>query len=158
MDLKFVEPSAFVVQFILILTILWVLNKFLFKPYLEYLDKWEERHKKLEKDYNNIDKLIQGANDQKQQILAEAKDKWNELINEAKALAEQKWDGIVSYAKEEANNLMESSKQQIERERLAMMKDMKSKVVDIALKLNAKLFDKEKVSRDYLEKNIDSVS
>ncbi len=157
MDLKFVDPSAFVVQFILIIIILWILNKFLFKPYLTYLDKREKRHKKLEKDYNHIDELIKNANDEKEQILLVAKERWNELIAEAENLAKQKGNDIVADAKEEAKNVMKSSKEEIERERLSMLKDMKLKVVDLALKLNNKLFDEEKASRDYLEKSIDSI-
>jgi F0F1-type ATP synthase membrane subunit b/b' len=75
MDLVFVDPSTFVVQFVLILIILWVLNKFLFKPYLAYLDEWEDKHRKLEEDYNNIDSLIKDANKQKEEILLTAKNR-----------------------------------------------------------------------------------
>ena len=86
-----------------------------------------------------------------------AKERWNELIDEAESLAKQKRDDIGSDDKEEAKKVMHSSKEEIERERLFMLKNMKSRVVDVALKLNNKLFDDEKVSRDYLEQSIDSI-
>jgi len=69
MDLKFITVETFVLQFVILLIVLWVLNKFLFKPYLAYLDTWEDKQKKLEDDYNNIDKLIANANEQKEKIL-----------------------------------------------------------------------------------------
>ena len=35
--------------------------------------------------------------------------------------------------------------------------NIKSKVIDLSLKLNGKLFKDEKASKDFLEKNIDSI-
>lgn len=157
MDLKFVDTSTFAVQFILLLVILWVLNKFLFKPYLAYLDEFEDKHKKLEKDYNHIDDLIKDAQGEKDEILLNAKNKWKSLISEAEILAKQKRETIISDAETDAKNVMKSSKEEIEKEKLVMLNSIKSKVIDLALKLNTKLFDKEKISRDYLEKNIDSI-
>lgn len=157
MDLKFVDTDTFLVQFVLLVIILWVLNKFVFKPYLKYLDEWEDKHKKLEKDYNHIDDLIQKANTDKEDILAKARERWNELISEAESLAKQKKENLISDAEKEASNIVSASKSDIEKERLDMLNSIKSKVVDLALKLNSKLFEKEKVSRDYLEKNIDSI-
>jgi len=37
---------------------LWVLNKFLFQPYLAYLDDWEAKQEKVRKDYENADAII----------------------------------------------------------------------------------------------------
>ncbi len=157
MDLKFVDPNTFIIQFVLLLIIIWVLNKFIFKPYLAYLDEWEDKHKKLEDDYNNIDGLIKKAEEEKEEILLKAKERWKELVLEAEWVARQKKENLILEAEREASNIIETSKTDIEREKLDMLNSIKSKVVDLALKLNSKLFEKEKVSRDYLEKNIDSI-
>lgn len=74
-DLKFVTLQTFIIQFVLLVLVLIVLNKFLFKPYLKYLDEWEEKQKKLEEDYKNIDKLVKDAESQKELILADARKK-----------------------------------------------------------------------------------
>lgn len=157
MDLKFVDTDTFIVQFILLAVILWVLNKFLFKPYLKYLDEWEDKNKKLENDYNHIDDLIKKANEEKEEILSKARIKWNALISEAENVAKQKRVNLISDAENEASNIIRNSKTDIEKEKLDMLNSIKSRVVDLALKLNSKLFENEKVSRDYLEKNIDSI-
>jgi F-type H+-transporting ATPase subunit b len=108
MDLKFVTVETFVIQFIILLFVLWVLNKFLFKPYLAYLDKWEDNQKKLEEDYKNIDKLVKEAEDKKEAILAEARSKSENIISEAEDLAKQKRESIIEKAENEAKSIVES--------------------------------------------------
>jgi F0F1-type ATP synthase membrane subunit b/b' len=41
MDLKFFTVETLVIQTIILFIVLWVLNKYLFKPYLQYLDEFE---------------------------------------------------------------------------------------------------------------------
>jgi len=74
-DLKFVTIETFVIQFILLIIVLYVLNRFVWKPYLAYLDEWEGKQKKLEEDYKNIDRLIKDAEDKKESILSDARKK-----------------------------------------------------------------------------------
>jgi hypothetical protein len=38
------------------------------------------------------------------------------------------------------------------------MNSIKTKVVDLSLKLNEKLFDKEKVNKDFMEKELNSIN
>jgi F-type H+-transporting ATPase subunit b len=106
-NFQFFTLETFVIQFIILLIILWVLNKFLFKPYLAYLDSWEDKQKKLEKDYNNIDKLIAETNTQKDGILAEARQKANTIISEAEDLAKTKKAEIIEKAEQEAKVILE---------------------------------------------------
>jgi F-type H+-transporting ATPase subunit b len=140
MDLKFVTVETFVIQFIILLIVLWVLNKFLFKPYLAYLDKWEDRQKKLEDDYNNIDKLISEADNKKEGILKDARKNADSLIQEAEGLAKSKKESILAAASQEAKSIIESGKAEIEKEKLSMLTGVKSKLTDLVLKFNKKLF------------------
>jgi F-type H+-transporting ATPase subunit b len=121
MDLKFVTVETFVIQFVILLIVLWVLNKFLFKPYLAYLDTWEDKQKKLEDDYNNIDKLIAKASEQKDEILDEARTQADSMIKDAENLAKSKRDNIVEKAENEAKSIIESGKNEIEKEKLSML-------------------------------------
>jgi hypothetical protein len=50
-----------------------VLNKFLFQPYLQYLDEYSRKQKKIEDDYRNIDALVAEAEAKKVSILEEAR-------------------------------------------------------------------------------------
>jgi len=157
MDLKFVTVETFVVQFIILLIVLWVLNKFLFKPYLAYLDKWEDRQKKLEEDYNNIDKLIFDANNKKEGILEDAREKATNLIQDAEGLAKSKKESILAAASGEAKSIVESWKATIEKEKLSMLNWVKSKLTHLILKFNKKLFGKEELNKDFIEKQLSSI-
>jgi len=157
MDLKFVTVETFVVQFIILLIVLWVLNKILFKPYLAYLDKWEENQKKLEEDYKNIDKLIKEAEEKREAILAEARAKAEMIINEAEELAKQKKSEIIEKAEKEAKSIIEAGRNEIEKEKLSMLNWVKSKLTDLILKFNKKLFGEEKLNKAFVEKELANI-
>ena len=157
MDLKFVTIETFIIQLILLVIILWVLNKFLFKPYLSYLDKWEERQEKLEKDYKNIDKLVRDAEKKKEEILKDARNKSNTIISEAENLAKSKKETILLNAENESKSIIESAKKEIEKEKLSMLSQVKTSLTDLILKFNKKLFDKQELNRDFIEKQISHI-
>jgi len=139
------------------LVVLWVLNKFIFRPYLAYLDEWEAKQAKVQEDYNNAESILEEKRKQGDQLLEKARVKGNTVIEEAEALANSKKDAIISDAEAQAKDYSDSAKVQIERERESMLSGIKSQVVDTALKLNAKLFKDEKASKDFVEKNIDTL-
>ncbi len=157
MDLKFVTIETFIIQLILLVIILWVLNKFLFKPYLSYLDKWEERQEKLEKDYKNIDKLVKDAEKEKEEILKDARNKSNTIISEAENLAKSKKESILLNAENESKSIIESAKKEIEKEKLSMLSQVKTSLTDLILKFNRKLFDKQELNRDFIEQQISHI-
>lgn len=150
----FLHFDALVLQTIILFVVLWVLNKFLFQPYLKYLEDYEKKQSKIEQDYRNIDKLVADAESEKQSILEEARKTGDEIISEAESIASKKRASIMEKADKEASDLLESSKVDIEKERQSMLWQVKWKMLDLVVKLNGKLFDDEKVSKDFLEKSL----
>ena len=151
----FVSVDTFVIQFVILLLVLWVLRKFIFIPYLAYLDKWEDKQKKLEDDYKNIDALVAGATKEKDSILADARKKSDEIISEAETIAKNKKNSIIEKAEWEAKDIVESGKKEVEKEKLSMLSDVKWNIVNLVLKFNKKLFGKETVSADFVENEIE---
>ena len=151
-DFQFFTLETLIIQTIILFVILWVLNKFIFKPYLRYLDELEEKQKKLENDYKNIDKLIKEAETKKETILKEARNKWDSLISEAEIIGNKKRTSIIEKAELDAKDILESTRSEIEKEKLSMLSQIKSKLIDVIIKFNSKLFKEEKVSKDYVEK------
>lgn len=156
-NLQFVTVETFVIQFIILLIVLWVLNKFVFKPYLAYLDEWEAKQKKVQEDYNNAENILEEKRKQGDSILEKARSKGNAVIEEAEALANSKRDKIITDAESQAREHSELAKAQIEKERQSMLSDIKGNVIDMTLKLNAKLFKDSKASKDFIDKHIDSL-
>ena len=62
---------------------------------------------------------------------------------------------IIERAEQEAKYLLDTAKNQIEKERFDMENEMKDKILDLSLKLNSKIFDKETTNKDFLEKEYD---
>ncbi|MCH8518632.1 ATP synthase F0 subunit B [Candidatus Gracilibacteria bacterium] len=156
-NLYFVTVETFVIQFIILIVVLYVLNRFIFQPYLIYLDEWEVKQKKVEDDYKNIDALVAAKNKEAEKLLADARVKGNTLIEEAEARAKKKEAKILMQAEEASAALLESSKKQAEQEKKSMLTEVKASILDLTLRLNEKLFKNEKVSKDFIEKNIDSL-
>ena len=79
------------------------------------------------------------AIEERRKFLKASKDAWN--------LAKEKI--------EEAEYMLESARTQIEKERLDMENNMKTKILDLSLKLNSKIFNKESANKDFIEKEYD---
>jgi F0F1-type ATP synthase membrane subunit b/b' len=47
---------------------------------------------------------------------------------------------------------------EIKKEKLSMVNSIKKEVIDLSLKLNEKLFDKEKVNKDFMDKELNSIN
>lgn len=157
MDLIFFNLQTFAIQFVLLLIILFVLNKFIFKPYLAYLDEEERKTKKLNDDYSNIDKIIRNAQDESEEIIKKARHTSKDMIEEAKLLAKRESTNIVSKAEEESKWLLHQAKEQIEKERLIMMSSIKKSLVDLIISFTNKLLKNERLSRDFVEKQIETI-
>lgn len=156
-NLQFVTVETFVIQFVILLIVLWVLNKFVFKPYLAYLDEWEAKQKKVQEDYNNAEKILEEKRLEGESILEKARSKGNAVIEEAESLANAKKEKIITEAETQAKETAEVAKSQIEKDRQSMISGIKKNVIDMTLKLNEKLFKDSKVSKDFIDKHIDSL-
>ncbi len=140
------------------LVVLWVLNKFIFRPYLAYLDEWEEKQEKVKADYNNAEAILEEKKREGDEILEKARATGNTVIEQAESLANSKKEKIISDAESEAKKTLEVAQKQIDNERTSMLSGAKDHILKTALKLNEKLFKDEKASKDFMEKNIDSLS
>ncbi len=156
-DFQFFTLETVVIQAIMLGIILWVLNKFIFKPYMAFLDEQATKRAKLEKDYKNIDKLVADAEEKKEKILKKARKSGDEIIAESESLGSSKRESIIAKAESDAKSLVAASKSEIEKERLSMLNCVKSQLVDLIMKFNSKLFGEEKISKDYIEQKIDSI-
>jgi len=156
-DFQFFTLETLIIQTVILLLILWVLNKFIFKPYLEYLDKEFEKRKKLENDYRNIEKLNKEAIEAKEALLASARIEASNIKKDAIEIAKKEAQIIKDTATQEALNIKASALNEIEKEKEAMLSEIKSKSIDLILKFNAKLFSSERVAKDFVETQIASI-
>ena len=128
----------------------WIIF-FIFKYFLgeKIVTAIEERRKflKASKDAWNLAKeKIEEAEKQVDSMLVEARKK------AAEELSKQNSNRIIERSEKEAEYMLESARTQIEKERLDMENNMKTKILDLSLKLNSKIFNKESANKDCIEK------
>ena len=137
----------------------WIIF-FIFKYFLgeKIVTAIEERRKNLKasKDAWNLAKeKIEEAEKQVDSMLVEARKKAVEIESYAEELSKQNSNRIIERSEKEAEYMLESARTQIEKERLDMENNMKTKILDLSLKLNSKIFNKESANKDFIEKEYD---
>lgn len=140
----------------------WILF-FIFKYFL--WDKLsiliKERRENLKKLWNvdaDVKNKIDEAEKLANEIIQEAKEKILTLEKNSDILAKQNKEKILADAELVAKSILAWARDDIEKEKLTMMNSIKSKIIDLSLRLNEKLFEKEKVNKDFMEKEINSIN
>lgn len=133
---------------------------FVFKYFLweKIVSIIEERRKniKASEDAENIAKeKIEQAQKEVETMLNTARSKALEIEQRAEELSKQNSNKIIERAEQEAGYMLDSAKTQIEKEKLDMENSMKDKILDLSLKLNSKIFNKEVANKDFMEKEYD---
>ena len=113
--------------------------------------------KKLDEADALYDEKLAAAKAQEESILSGARADANDIMISAKELADQKANLIMQKAKSDVNAIMDGGRREIEKERLTMLQNMKGKIIDLSLKLNEKMFDDEKASKDFMEKEMKQI-
>ncbi|MDP2090490.1 MAG: ATP synthase F0 subunit B [Candidatus Gracilibacteria bacterium] len=153
--LNFGTIIAQIINFLLLL--------FIFKHFLgkKIVDAIEDRKSKLE----NIDLMqkqykekLELADIEVQKILEESRKKVGEIEEFAIASAKKEKESILSKAMSDAKALISSAEKEMEVEKNKMLSNIKTRVIDLALKVNKKLFDKENINKDFVEKELNSIN
>lgn len=120
-----------------------------------------ERKEKLEK-LNNIDEEIKNklfeANEESIKIINQAREKAWIIEKDAELLAKTNKEKIIWEAEIQAKSMLDWARNDIEKERLTMINSIKSRVISLSLKLNEKLFNKEVVNKDFMEKELSLIN
>lgn len=121
----------------------------------------QDRRIQLEKlDNVNLDirAKLEEAEMNHKAIIEDARKKAWELEKNSEKLAKKNKEKILEEAESQAIIIIKGAEKNIEKERLNMLNSIKSRVIDLSLKLNEKLFNKELVNKDFMEKEINSIN
>lgn len=128
----------------IIFLLFWLLiGKFAFRPIAAALKKREQdiqgsldEAKRVRQEMQNLksenEALLVQAREERAQILKEAKDAGNKLVEEAKAKA-----------KDEAQKIVAQAKEQIENQKMAAITDLKNQVGAISIEIAEKIIRRE---------------
>lgn len=120
--------------------------KLLYKPYFDMTDK---RKQEVEKNLNEAERLRVDAQDLKEKNekeLSEAKDKKDEIIKNAEDNAKNIIQKAKDNAEKEKKRIITSAEQEAEDIKEKAMKDVQTKVIQMALSVSSMIL-KEKIDK-----------
>ena len=149
--MDFIQPSSFIIQSVNIAVIIYVLRRFLFIPYLAHIDSEILKREELEAKTANATLVVEAANAEAKELLTIAKNDANEIRKNARELAKRETSLALSKSNDEAAGIKKQALEEIASERLTLEKEMRSKILGVAISLNAKLFGDSKKNTELLE-------
>ena len=128
-----------VFQVINFLLLLYLLNRFLFKPLLARMD---ERSAKIEKGLEDAESAARDrelARAEREAAVSEARKEAAEMLARANKIAEDTRNEILTDARTEAEKVTQRAREEINAEKEKAMAELRSQVADLALEAAAKL-------------------
>lgn len=147
---ELINFDALIIQTINLAVIVYVLYRFIFKPYLIVLDAEEKQALEIEELHKNAKSFKDQANKEAAAIVDEAKEDAKTIRTEARALAQGEAAAVLALASQEADATRAKGMADIAQEKAALETELKSKVLTIAISLNQKLFGKSAKNEELL--------
>ena len=136
-----VTPALLLTQIVGFLILLFVLNRFMFRPIFGILD---QRQADIKATYDQLDddrkRMEQTRRDYEQRLAnieTEAREKIQAAVKEAQALR----DSLVADAQAQAATIIEQGRNQSERDRQKAFLEMRSQIVTLAVAAAGKVID-----------------
>jgi len=120
-------------QAINFLLLLFILQKFLYKPILNAIKSRQEKIQKGLEEAERASKRLAEAEAEAERILAEAKAKAQEIISQATQEGNRIREEIIVQAKAEASRILERARMEAERERELAMAELRRQAIDLAV-------------------------
>lgn len=155
---EFVNLSSFIMQLINMGIIIYILNRFLFKPYLKFIKEEDKKRVELDTAYEEMNVLKEEAKMQAGQIIESAKANALEIRANMETLANQEKEAIIAKAEAEWKDIVEYATKKAEDTKNSMLKDVKTNIIDLVLKLNGKIFGKEEANKAFLENELQALT
>ena len=138
-----VDVPKLLFQVINFLLLLYLLNRFLFKPVLKLLDERETRIRKGLEDAEAAAHDRELAKAEREAALDEARNEAQAMIARATKIADDSRTEILAEAKAQAEKVTERAREEITAEKERAMSELRASVADLALQAAGRLVRSE---------------
>lgn len=141
MDKLGIEPSLLAAQIVNFLIIVFVLQKLLFKPILDMIEK---RKKEIAEGVSLTEKMRtadEALTIKQEKALNKAREDAVGIIEEAKKQAKDVEKGLIAEAHDQARTIIERAKAEAEETKDAAMESIRREAVELAGAMASKLLD-----------------
>lgn len=135
--------TEFIFYLINFLILVGVLGKFLYKPFLEFMNN---RRQSIQDALDNAELTNRRADEKMQNYnkrIAKAEEESREIIREAKQRADAQADEIIEEANHKATEIILKAEKTIEREKEKAMEDMRQEIAALAVLAAEKIVEQE---------------
>lgn len=142
-----VQPILLAAQAVNFLILLFLLNKFLYKPVLKVLEERKLKIAQSLKDAEAIELKLKKTEEEREKKLSQAAKEAQELINDSTKEAAVLIENAHIKASEEIQEMLSKAKNEIVQEREQMHQEMRNEVADLIVlsleKITGKMIDKK---------------
>ncbi len=142
------SPGLFILQIIIFVGLVLLLKKFAWKPILDAVNEREEGIKNALLSAENAKKEMQQLKADNEKIVAEAILQRDSIIKEAKELKHNMIETAKENAQEQVNKMVQAAKESIEREKTAVLFDMKKQISALSVAIAEKVLRNELANKD----------
>ena len=146
-----IDWSSFFIQAINFAIVAFVLRKFFFVPYMHYLDEEAKKRKVLETEIAKSAHILTDAHNQATNIIDQSKVDAKLIASEIAENARKEAAEFIKKAHLDADEARAKGFDDIALERKMIVEELRSKVIDLALKMNEKLFAKNEANVEFLK-------
>jgi len=141
-DLLSVNKTV-IIEIIIFIAAIFILNKLVFKPFIELIDKREKLTKGALNEAKELEEKVKDIIHEYEAKLNEARvlaqEERNKIVKEAETAA----NGIISKAREETAGLVEEAKKKLESETQVIKEKLKGDVQVLAKEIASKILGRE---------------
>ena len=145
------DLSSFIIQAINFIVVAFVLRKFFFVPYMAYLDEEAKKRRTLEAELAKSVNILTDAHNQAANIVDQSKVDAKLIASEIAENARKESVELIKRAHADADAARSKGFDDIALERKMIVEELRSKVIDVALKMNEKLFAKNESNVEFLK-------
>jgi len=136
----------------------FIFKYFLWDKLVKLIGERKTQLEKIDNVESDVKVRLEKADKDAEKVLEKAREKAGEIEKSSANLAKKSKEKIIAEAEMQADSIVSWARADIEKEKLSMMSGIKSKVIDLSLKLNEKLFTSEKANKDFMEKELNSIN
>ena len=151
------DLSSFVIQAINFIIVAFVLRRFFFVPYMHYLDEEAKKRKHLEAEIAKSTHILTDAHNQAANIIDQSKVDAKLIASEIAENARRESIELIKKAHIDADAARTKGFEDIALERKMIAEELRSKVINVALKMNEKLFAKNDANIDFLKTQANTI-
>lgn len=131
--------SQLVWQIVAFGLLVFLLQRFLYKPILSMLDERRQRIEQGMRDAQKASEQAAAAQQEFERRIAEAKKEGQAILAQANEMGAKLREEILAESREEARRMIEKAKEEIEADRARAMAELESQVADLAVMISQRV-------------------